>query len=126
MKVSAQQLTSNNLLIGRVSRTCRAARFCFAAAHGGQVMMPLELAQEVVASWTGAQHSLQLDAEAQPSPAVLQAYVLAAGSNQEHIASWVPSLSHQGRLQSSSSNDAPLQGELSGIEHSRRSGAVPV
>ncbi|KAK9791166.1 hypothetical protein WJX73_003369 [Symbiochloris irregularis] len=100
----------------------RAARFCFAAAHGGQIMMPLELAQEVVASWTGTQHSLQLTPDAQPSPATLTAYVLPAGGTHEHVAAWVPTLNNHGRLQSSSSNDAPLHGESSGFEHPRRSG----
>ena len=33
--------------------TTRAARFCHAAAHGGQVTAPLEVVQKVIAEWTG-------------------------------------------------------------------------
>ena len=33
--------------------TCRAARFCYGAAHGGQIMVPLHVAQELVHIWTG-------------------------------------------------------------------------
>ena len=33
--------------------TCRAARFCYGAAHGGQIMVPLHIAQELVHAWTG-------------------------------------------------------------------------
>ena len=31
---------------------CRAARFCHAAAHGGQVTAPLRLIQQVIRAWT--------------------------------------------------------------------------
>ena len=38
---------------------CRAARFCYGAAHGGQIMMPLDLAQRIVQEWTGELFELE-------------------------------------------------------------------
>ena len=39
---------------------CRAARFCYGAAHGGQVMVPLSIARDLVSLWTGQELELQV------------------------------------------------------------------
>ncbi|KAK9802596.1 hypothetical protein WJX73_010556 [Symbiochloris irregularis] len=36
----------------------RAARFCFSAANGGQIMMPLSMAQQLVHEWSGQEMEL--------------------------------------------------------------------
>lgn len=38
--------------------TGRAARFCYGAAHGGQIMMPLPLAQRIVHEWASEHFDL--------------------------------------------------------------------
>ena len=35
------------------AHTCRAARYCHAGAHGGQIAAPLDLVQAVISSWCG-------------------------------------------------------------------------
>ena len=37
----------------------RAARLCHSAAHGGQILAPLELVQQLVKTWAGSELELQ-------------------------------------------------------------------
>ena len=46
---------------------CRAARLCHSAAHGGQILAPLELVQQLVKSWAGT--DLELQAHHKPAKA---------------------------------------------------------
>lgn len=77
---------------------CRAARYCFAAAHGGQIMVPLQLAQQVVYSWTGTPHSLQVQAGAPTllpgycTPAMSQLLPRAPYDLETQIAAWIPGI----------------------------------
>lgn len=43
---------------------CRAARFCHCAAHGGQIMLPLALAEALLEEWSGTKASLSGSAAA--------------------------------------------------------------
>ena len=45
-------------MVRRASACCRAARFCYSGAHGGQIALPQSLAQELVRQWTGVNLSL--------------------------------------------------------------------
>lgn len=46
---------------------CRAARLCHSAAHGGQILAPLELVQQLVKTWAGT--DLELQAHHKPAKA---------------------------------------------------------
>lgn len=46
---------------------CRAARLCQSAAHGGQILAPLELVQQLVKTWAGT--DLELQAHHKPAKA---------------------------------------------------------
>ena len=61
-------------------RTCRAARFCHACAHGGQVCVPASMAQELVKQWTGTSLSL----ESKAPPCTLHAQALAVRPRATH------------------------------------------
>ena len=57
----------------------RAARFCYGAAHGGQIMVPLHIAQDLVQFWTGQDLQLQVSCmPAPPSTRLLKVQVQAA------------------------------------------------
>lgn len=50
-----------------VPLVCRAARLCHSAAHGGQILAPLELVQRLVKTWSG--NDLELQAHHKPAKA---------------------------------------------------------
>ena len=50
-----------------VPLVCRAARLCHSAAHGGQILAPLELVQQLVKTWSG--NDLDLQAHHKPAKA---------------------------------------------------------
>lgn len=55
----ARVCTSTHRPTRSISDTChRAARFCHSAAHGGQIMLPLSLAESLVEEWTGSKLDL--------------------------------------------------------------------
>ena len=50
----------------------RAARFCHAASHGGQVTAPYDLMQRVIRAWAGGIVRLPSDADMQGQPLRVQ------------------------------------------------------
>ena len=50
----------------------RAARFCHAASHGGQVTAPYDLVQKVIRTWTGSTACLPSEAEMHGEPLHVQ------------------------------------------------------
>lgn len=68
--------TIHNILTNRNRHVCSAAKLCHFVAHGGQIIIPSELAEVVLADWTGS---------VPPMPSACQSLFLtanhAAGSN---------------------------------------------